>query len=113
MAFLELLGGAGDEMVDEAGDLVAPFPERRDRQADDVQAVEEVFAEFAVADGVFELRVRGGDDADVDGQGSGLAEGRDFARFEEAEELGLEVESEFADFVEEEGAVAGGVIKPS
>ena len=37
-----------------------------------------------------------------------FAERRDLARFEEAEELRLEVESELADFVEEERAVAGG-----
>ena len=66
-------------MVDERGDLVAAFAERGDREADDVQAIEEVFAEPAGADGVFEIRVRGGDDADVDGQGGGLAEGGDLA----------------------------------
>ncbi len=38
----------------------------------------------------------------------GLAEGRDFAGFEKAEELGLQVEAEVADLVEEQGAVAGG-----
>ena len=41
-------------------------------------------------------------------QRRGLAERGDFAGLEEAEKLGLEVEAEFADFVEEEGAVAGG-----
>ena len=77
-------------------------------EADDVEAVEEVLAEAAGADGVFEVGVGGGDDADVDGQRAGLAERRDFARLEEAEQLRLEVEAELADFVEEEGAVAGG-----
>ena len=108
LALLEFVGGAGDEVVDEAGDLVAPLAQRRDREADDVEAVEEVFAEPAVADGVLEVGVGGGDDADVDGEGAGLAERRDFTRLEEAEQLGLEVEAELADFVEEEGAVAGG-----
>jgi len=52
--------------------------------------------------------VGGGDDADVDGQRAGLAERRDFARLEEAEQLRLQVEAELADFVEEQGAFAGG-----
>ena len=39
--------------------------------------------------------------------GEGL-EGGDLAGFEEAEQFGLEVEAELADFVEEEGAFAGG-----
>ena len=78
------------------------------READDVEAVEEVFAEASVADGVVEVGVGGGDDADVDGQRARFAERRDLARLEEAEELRLEVESELADLVEEERAVAGG-----
>ena len=38
----------------------------------------------------------------------GSPSGRDLARFEEAEQLRLEVEAELADFVEEQRAVAGG-----
>src|SRR4029077_8134254 len=70
--------------------------------------VEEVFAEPAGADGVLEVRVGGGDDADVDGEGAGLAERGDFTRLEESQQLRLEVEAEFSDFVEEEGAFTGG-----
>ena len=62
-------------MVDEAGDFVAPFAQRRDAEADDVEAVEEVFAEASVADRVFEVGVGGGDDADVDGQRAGSPSG--------------------------------------
>ena len=95
-------------MVHEAGNLVAAFAERANREADDVEPVEEILAEAAGADGVLEVAVGGGDDADVDGQGRGLAERGDFTGLEEAEELGLEVEAELADLVEEEGAFAGG-----
>jgi hypothetical protein len=51
VAFLEFLGGAGDEVVDEGGDFVAAFAQRRDRQAHDVEAIEQVFAKAAGADG--------------------------------------------------------------
>ena len=69
VAFLVFAGGGSDEVVDHAGDFVATFAQRFEREADDVEAVEEVFAEPAVADGVFEVGVGGGDDADVDGEG--------------------------------------------
>ena len=94
-------------MVDERADLVAPFAQRRDVEPDDVQAVEEIFAEAPLADGGFEVRVGGGDDAHIDDRGSRFADRCDFAGFEEAEQLRLQLEAEFADFVEEEGAVAG------
>src|SRR5207247_4192724 len=107
VAFLELLGGALGEMGDESGNRAAPLAQRADRQADDVEAVEEIFAEPAGAHRVLEVGVGGGDDADVDGEGGGLAERGDLARLEEAEQLRLQVEAQLADLVEEEGAVAG------
>ena len=109
VALLEFVGGAGDEVVDEAGDLVAAFAQRRDREADDVEAVEEVFAEACrrgPASSRFALVAATMRTSTV--SGAGLAERRDLAGFEEAEQLGLEVEAELADFVEEQGAVAGG-----
>ena len=36
---VELLGGAFDEVVDEAGDFVAPLAERADAEGDDAEAV--------------------------------------------------------------------------
>ena len=95
-------------MVHEAGDLVAALPQRSQREADDVETVEQVFAKPARVDGVLQVRVGRGDDADVDGDRARLAERGDLAGFEEAQELGLQVESELADFVEEERAFAGG-----
>jgi hypothetical protein len=45
--------------------------------------------------------------ADVHARGGRLVERRDLARFEEAEQLRLEVEAELADLIEEQRAVAG------
>ena len=67
------------EMVDEAGNLVAAFAQRRDRQADHIQAVEQVLAESSFFDEPFEVRVGRGDDADVDVERAGLAERIDLA----------------------------------
>src|SRR5437773_958718 len=93
-------------MVDEAWNLIAPFAKRPDREADDVQAVEEIFAELTGVHGLFEIGVRGGDDADVDRQGGWLAERGDFPRLEKAQELGLQIEPQLADFVEKQRAAA-------
>src|SRR5439155_3291234 len=99
-------GGLGDEVVHEIRDLVTPLAERAEGQADNVQAIEEVFAELAVEDRVFEVRVRRRDDADVDGERSRFSERCDLAGLEEAEQLGLRVEAQLADLVEEERAFA-------
>ena len=107
-AFPEFVGGPRDEVVHERRDLVAAFAQRRNAQPDDIQAVEQIFAEPTVVDRCLEVGVGRGDDADVDGQRRGLAERGDLARFEEAEQLGLQIEAQLADFVEEEGAAAGG-----
>ena len=79
------------------------------RQPDDVEAVEEVFAEAAVAaPPVASSGVGGRDHADRHRRRRRLAERQDFARLEEAQQLGLEVEAELADLVEEQRALARG-----
>src|SRR5204862_7950946 len=90
-----------------AVNFVAAFAQGPNGEADDVETIEDVFAEASNANGVFEVGVGGGDDADVDLKRALLAERRDLARFQEAQEFWLQVESEFADLVEEQGAFAG------
>ena len=76
-------------------------------EADDVEAVEEVFAEATVGDQLLEVGVGGGDDANVDVDRAWLAERVDFAGLEKAQQLGLDVERDLADLVEEERAAGG------
>ena len=76
-------------MLDERRDLLAPLAQRRQPQPDDVEAVEEVFAEAPLGHEGFEVGVGGGDDADVHLDGLRLAEAVDFAGLEEPQELGL------------------------
>ena len=80
-------------VLDEQRNLLAALAQRRHVEADDVEAVEEVFAKAAVGDELFEVGVGGGDDADVDGDGPRLAERMDLAGLEEAQQLGLHVEA--------------------
>ena len=95
-------------MADQRGNLVAALAQRRDGQRDDVQPVEQVLAEAALLDQLQQVRVGRGDDADVDVDGVRFAERVDLARLEKAQQLGLQVESELADLVEKQRAVACG-----
>ena len=99
-----LFGNPAEEELGERADVLDAFAERRDVDADDVEAVEQVLAEGAGFDGAFGLAVGGGDDADVGAQGLVAADAGELAFLEDAEELGLDEHGHFADFVEEEGA---------
>ena len=69
--------------------------------------MEEVAAKFVFLDEVFEIAVRGHDDADVDFDGFVAADALDFAFFEDAQEFGLHGDGHIANFVEEERAAFG------
>ncbi len=96
-----------EEVLGEEGNVLAALAERWELQHDDVEAVEEVFAEAAVFDGLLEVDVGGGDDADVDLDLAGAAEMHEAAVLEDAEDLGLHVHGHGADLVEKEGASVG------
>lgn len=106
------LTGAGmdfvaEEMGDEHGDVVLAFAEGGHGDGDDVEAVEEIFAEAAVADELVEVFVGGGEDADVDVDGEVVADAADFLFLEDAEQAALELGGHGPDFVEEQGAAVG------
>ena len=101
---VELARVLGEEVVDEQGDVVAPLAERGDRDGHDVEPVVEVLAEPALAHGLPEVDVGGGDHAHVYPHRPAAAEALDLAFLKGAEELGLQVEAEAADLVQEERA---------
>jgi len=102
-----LLAELDEELFYERGDVFLAVAEGRDEEGDDVEAVEEVFAEVAVGDLFFEVLVGGGDDADVDVDGVGGADGKEALFVEGTEDLGLGFEAHVADLIEEEGAAVG------
>ncbi len=83
-------------MLDQRRNLLAPLAQRRQPQADDVEAVEEVLAEAALGDERLEVGVGRGDDAHVDLDRMRLAERVDLVVLEEAQQLGLQVEADLA-----------------
>ena len=71
---------------------------------EDAEAVVEVFAERLVADGLEQVAVGGGDDPDVDRHRRAAADALDLALLEDAEELGLGLQGQLADLVQEEAS---------
>ena len=59
----------GEEFAGEERNILLALAERRHKKRDNIEAVEEVFAEVALGDLFFEILVGGGDEAHVDAQG--------------------------------------------
>ena len=100
-------GVALEEVVHQDRQVLEALAQGRQAQGDDVEAVVEVLAEGAGGDPLREVPVGGGDDADVDRHGPGVAHGRQHALLEHPEEAHLEARGGVTDLVEEEGAPVG------
>ncbi len=77
-------------------------------QAHDAEAVEQVLAKAPLADERVEVGVGGDDQPDVDAARLRFTDRVDLVRFEEAKQLGLDLETGIADLVEEQRAAGGG-----
>ena len=96
-----------EELLDQRGDVLLAVAQRRNEEGDDVEPVEEVFAEVAAGDLLFEVLVGGGDDAHIDVDGMGGADREEALFVEGAEDLGLGLEAHVANLVEEERPTVG------
>src|SRR5262249_10318443 len=97
-AFVELR----EEVVDEQRNVAPSLAQRRQTDADDVQSVEEVFAERAARDELLEIPVGRRDEPHVDADRRDAADALDLALLKCAEELDLHLDGDLADLVEEE-----------
>jgi len=104
-------GIAAQEIIEEFRDVFGAFPQWRQVQRQDVEAVKEILAEGPGGDGLAQVPVGGGDDAHVHGPGLGVAQGFDLVFLEHAQDAGLQGKRHVADFVEEDGAAAAGFEK--
>ncbi len=102
------LGVSPDEEVYEGGDIVAAFAECGEVDGDNIKSVEEVFAKAAGGDFVLEVNIGGGDNADVDADGTSIADAFEFVFLENAKEFDLKLVADAVDFVEEDGAAVSG-----
>jgi len=106
-ALAEALVGDLEEMADEQGDVLEPFPEGRQVDDDLVEAVEEVLPEGAGPDPFGQVPVRGGQDPDLDRRALARAERPELAVLQDAEELGLDGHGDLGDLVEEDDPAVG------
>ena len=81
--------------------------QRRRKDGKDLEPVIEIAAEFFVGNHLCEVAIGGGNQTHVHRDGARAAEALDLALLQRAQELGLEVEREFANFIEKERAFVG------
>src|SRR5690606_16549076 len=85
-------------------DVVLAFAQWWHLQREYRETVIKVFAQTFVLGEFFFAAVRGGDHATVDGNRCRAADARDGARFEHAQQVGLQAQRHLGDFIEKEGA---------
>ena len=88
-------------------DVVGAVAQRRQLDPDDVEAVVQVGPELALLDQPAQAAVGGGDEADVHRHRAGAAHGHDLPLLEQAQQLGLEVQGDLADLVQQQRAALG------
>ena len=88
------------------------FPQRRNVDARSVQPMEQIFAKPLVQDHLVDVRVGGGQDADVHPQRPGLTDRLNLLVLDQAQQLGLDVRVELPDLVQQHGASAGAADDP-
>ena len=103
----ELRVVAAQEERRERRDVLDALAQRRQRDRDHAQAEVEVLAEPAFLHRLVEVDVGGGDQAEVGLDRAGAADALDLALLNRAQQLGLQVEPQVADLVEEERAAGG------
>src|SRR5690606_2786306 len=77
-----LLFGLREKVAHEVGNILGPLMQRRKADRNDVEAIEEVFAEEAEIDELPEIAIGGGDDADIGLDGCPPSDRRVFALLE-------------------------------
>ena len=94
-------------MLGKQGNVFSPRAERGQVYGDDVEAVEEVLAEAAVAHRLADVDVCGGDDAHVYLNLLNAAQVHEAVILQHAQDLGLGFNAHGGDFVHEERAAVG------
>ena len=98
---------AAEEVAGQGRDVFAAVRQARDVDADDVQAVEQVFAELARLHQGFEVLVGGGDDAHVDLDRCVPADTVELAVGQHTQQAGLRIGRHVTDFIQKQGAAVG------
>src|ERR1700722_9566007 len=93
-----------EEMFAELSDVGRAIPQGRHAKSNDIQAVVKILAEAAIGDGFEQIRVRSGDHSYIDRKRLRTADALDLALLQNAQQLDLQRERHFTDFVQKNGA---------
>src|SRR5271155_3757839 len=91
-------------MTEKQWDIFAPFSQRRDPQAENVQAKIQVAAKGTLRYRLLEEPVGGGKNADINRNASGAAHGTNFLLLDGPQKFSLEIDGELADLVKKHRA---------
>ena len=100
----ELALPAIDHRPHQQRDVLAALAQRRQRDGEDVEPIVEILPEAPLGHGAFEIAVGGRDDADVRVERPSGSHAFERPVLQHAQQLGLHVDAEFADLVQEERA---------
>ncbi len=98
--------GLGQEVIAKDPDVIRPLLQANGFHADDVQPVEQVEAKTARFDLLLQVPVRGGDHANVHRNRIVAADRHDLPLLQDPQQLGLQVQVEFANFVQKNRAAS-------
>src|SRR6185312_3200910 len=87
--------------------VLEALAQRGNVDRDNVQAEIQILAKLLLLDAGFEIAVGGGDDADIDLDGAIAAHAFQLALLQDAQQFGLHVGRDFADFIEQNRATVG------
>src|SRR4051812_16431211 len=94
-------------MMNQRIDVLAARAKGRKPKGDDVHSIKKILAKHAVVHHRFQITMGGEDEAGIDPQGLVAAEAFEFARLDQAEQLGLHGTRYFADFIDKERSAFG------
>src|SRR5450631_2832369 len=94
-------------MAGQRRDVVDTLAQRWQAQPDDVEPMQQIFAEQALSDALFQVLMCGGDDSNVRAQRRVAAYAIVFTVGQHAQKPDLQVRRHVADFIEEKRAAVG------
>ena len=98
---------AFQEELRQRNNVFPAFPQGREDDMDGVDAVVQVFAETAFPYQLFQVHVGGADKPDIHRDGLGAAHAHHAPALNHPQQLGLQVQRDIADFVQEECSAVG------
>src|SRR5262245_50781361 len=96
-----------EEMFGEQENIVATLAQRREYDADHIEAIVQILAKAARTDQVFGSLVRRGDDTHIDPARFTCAESIDLSFLQHTQQFGLQQQRHVTDLVQKQGAAMG------